>query len=121
LSTLLEISLPSMIASANKDILFPVLGAIFSGAVCGNHISPIAETMIMSSNSAGCYPVDHAITQFWYALPVILSAGISYLLVGMSMHYLGTPNLLICLGIGIIICLASLLAANRLFKPAKTQ
>lgn len=121
LSTLLEISLPTAIANANKEILFPVLGAIFSGAVCGNHISPIAETMIMSSNSAGCYPIDHAVTQFWYALPVILSAAISYLLVGFSMHYFGTPNLLICLGIGILFCLASLYAAHRLFKPVQTK
>jgi tetracycline resistance efflux pump len=122
LSTLFEISLPAMIANANKEILFPVLGAIFSGAVCGNHISPIAETMIMSSNSAGCYPIDHAITQFWYALPVIFSAGISYLLVGISMHYFGTANLFICLGIGIVICLTSLSIANRLFRASqKTQ
>lgn len=115
LSTLLEISLPDMIANANKEILFPVLGAIFSGAVCGNHISPIAETMIMSANSAGCYPIDHAITQFWYALPAIISAGISYLLVGISLHYLGTPNLLICLGIGMALCLASIWITNRLW------
>ena len=116
LSTLLEIPLPEMIASTNKDILFPVLGAIFSGAVCGNHISPIAETTIMSSNSAGCYPIDHAITQFWYALPAIITAGISYLLVGLCMHYFGAPYLLLCLAIGIALCLTSIAVTNKLWK-----
>ena len=119
LSTMLEIALPDMIAGANKEILFPVLGAIFSGAVCGNHISPIAETTIMSANSAGCYPIDHAITQFWYALPAIIAAGISFLLVGLSLHYLGSPYLLICLSIGIALCLASLIIANRFWNRAK--
>lgn len=121
LSTMLEITLPPMIAGANKEILFPVLGAIFSGAVCGNHISPIAETMIMSANSAGCYPIDHAITQFWYALPVIISAGISYLLIGICLHYFGTPYLLICLSIGIAVCLTSIYLANRIWNRKRTS
>ncbi len=116
LSTLLEIPLPEMIASTNKEILFPVLGAIFSGAVCGNHISPIAETTIMSANSAGCYPIDHAITQFWYALPAIIAAGISYLLVGLCIHYFGAPCLLLCLAIGIALCLTSIAVTNKLWK-----
>jgi len=108
--------LPEPIAGARLEMLFPVLGAIFSGAVCGNHISPIAETTIMSSNSAGCYPIDHAITQFWYALPAIIAAGISFLLVGLSWRYLGSAHTFICLSIGIALCLASIVVANRLWK-----
>ena len=116
LTTFLEIPLPEPIAGARLEMLFPVLGAIFSGAVCGNHISPIAETTIMSANSAGCYPIDHSITQFWYALPAIIAAGISFLLVGLSWRYLGSAHVVICMGIGIFLCLASLMIANRLWK-----
>lgn len=120
LSTLLDISLPETLAHAtvNKELLYSVLGAILSGAVCGNHISPIAETTIMSANSAGCYPIDHAITQFWYALPAIVSAGISFLLVGLSMQYWGAPYLLVCLGIGIALCLASIMIIQKLWQAS---
>jgi Na+/H+ antiporter NhaC len=97
-------------------ILFPVLGAIFSGAACGNHISPIAETTIMSSNSAGCYILDHANTQFWYTLPVIISAAVSFLCCGFLIDYPLLTNAAISLAIGIGICLAGLIAANRWFK-----
>jgi len=116
LTTFLDIPLPEPIAGARLEMLFPVLGAIFSVAVCGNHLSPIAETTIMSSNSAGCYPIDHAITQFWYALPAIIAAGISFLLVGLSWRYLGSAHTFICLSIGIALCLASIVVANRLWK-----
>jgi Na+/H+ antiporter NhaC len=116
LTTLLEIQLPEPIAGARLEMLFPVLGAIFSGAVCGNHISPIAETTIMSANSAGCYPLDHAITQFWYALPAIIAAGVSFLLVGLSWRYLGSAHVIPCLSIGVLLCLSSLIIANRLRK-----
>src|SRR5262249_41335406 len=52
-TSLLALPLPTTTESA--FILIPVLGALFSGAVCGNHVSPIAETMIMSANAAGSY------------------------------------------------------------------
>lgn len=112
-TSLLAIPLPATPESA--FILIPVLGALFSGAVCGNHISPIAETMIMSANSAGSYPLDHAVTQFWYALPAIVSAGISFVLIGFLPWSAGI-NFAIALGTGIACCLLSIKAANRWFK-----
>lgn len=114
-TSLLAVSLPTTIEQAL--ILLPVLGAIFSGAVCGNHISPIAETTIMSSSSAGCYPLDHANTQFWYALPAVIAAGFSYLCIGF-LPYSSALNFLIALGIGLIMCLGLITAANRLFKQS---
>lgn len=112
-TSLLAVSLPTTIEQAL--ILLPVLGAIFSGAVCGNHISPIAETTIMSSSSAGCYPLDHAHTQFWYALPAIIAAGLSFLVIGF-LSYTPVANLLISWAIGTAFCLGLIMACNRLFK-----
>lgn len=112
-TSLLAIPLPATTESA--FILIPVLGALFSGAVCGNHISPIAETTIMSANAAGCYPLDHAITQFWYALPAILAAGVSFALIGF-LSWSAITNFIVALGVGIVCCLMGIKAANRWAK-----
>ncbi len=108
--TLSMVDLPTTVAQTT--ILLPVLGALFSGAVCGNHLSPIAETTIMSSTSAGCYPLDHAITQFWYALPALIAAGISFVLIGILPWSAGI-NYLISASIGIALCLAAITIANK--------
>lgn len=114
ITSLLAIPLPAN--PTDVIILFPVLGAIFSGAACGNHISPIAETTIMSSSSAGCYILDHANTQFWYTLPVIISAAASFLCCGLLMDYPILANAAISLAVGLILCISGLLAANRWLK-----
>ena len=46
------------------------VGAILAGAVCGDHISPISDTTILSSAGAQCKHIDHVATQMPYALTV---------------------------------------------------
>ncbi|CAN5193708.1 Na+/H+ antiporter NhaC family protein [soil metagenome] len=112
-TSLLAVPLPTTIESA--FILIPVLGALFSGAVCGNHISPLAETTIMSASAAGCYPLDHSITQFWYALPAIICAGISFGLIGFLPWSIAL-NFIVALGTGMVACGIIIVIANRLWK-----
>ena len=112
--TLLHIPTPASVTDV--AILMPVLGAIFSGAVCGNHVSPIAETTIMSANSAGCYPVDHAYTQFWYALPAIIGAGISFGMIGLLIEQATLISWGISLGAGLVFCLMYCYVAQKLSK-----
>jgi Na+/H+ antiporter NhaC len=45
-----------------------VVGAVFSGAVFGDHCSPISDTTIVSSMACGLDPMDHVRTQLPYAL-----------------------------------------------------
>ena len=61
-------------------ILFPVLGAVLSGCVAGDHISPISDTTIMSATSTRTPHMDHVRTQIPYALPMIIMTGIGFLL-----------------------------------------
>ena len=68
-------------------VLFPVLGAIFSGAVLGDHISPISDTTIMSSTSTGSHHIDHVQTQMIYAMPALLATGLAFLLAGLLVPY----------------------------------
>jgi tetracycline resistance efflux pump len=66
------------------SILFPVLGAVFSGAACGNHLSPFAETTVMTATSTGVEPLVHAKTQFIYAVPVIIGTVVSFVVAGLT-------------------------------------
>ncbi len=65
-------------------ILFPVLGAVLSGAACGNHLSPFAETTMMTAASTGVEPLEHARTQFVYAAPVIIGTVVSFIVAGLT-------------------------------------
>jgi Na+/H+ antiporter NhaC len=72
--------------------------------VCGNHISPLAETTIMAATSSGSYPLDHIHTQFPYALTVIVSSCIAFISVGFLMPFGKTFALLASLSAGLISC-----------------
>jgi tetracycline resistance efflux pump len=60
---------------AQVPIILPVLGAILSGAIAGNHISPISDTTVMSSTSTQTNLIEHVNTQLPYALPIIVVTG----------------------------------------------
>jgi len=53
-----------------QRILTGVVASVLSGAVFGDHCSPISDTTIMSSMASSCDHVDHVRTQIPYALTV---------------------------------------------------
>lgn len=61
-----------------------VLSATLAGSVFGDHCSPISDTTILSSAGAGCAHIEHVSTQLPYALLVAGSAGVGYLVAGVS-------------------------------------
>jgi Na+/H+ antiporter NhaC len=50
------------------SILFNVTACVLTGAVLGDHCSPISDTTILSSLATSCNHVDHVKTQMPYAL-----------------------------------------------------
>ena len=56
--------------TADKDyfILYSSVSGVLAGAVWGDHCSPISDTTVMSSLSAGCDHIEHVRTQLPYAL-----------------------------------------------------
>ncbi|NKB47519.1 MAG: sodium:proton antiporter [Legionellales bacterium] len=50
------------------EMLLFNLAAALSGALFGDHASPISDTTIMSSAGASCHHIDHVVTQLPYAL-----------------------------------------------------
>ncbi len=61
-----------------------VISSVLTGAVMGDHCSPISDTTVMSSTFAGSDHIDHVRTQFPYALTVTLITVICYLLAGLG-------------------------------------
>jgi Na+/H+ antiporter NhaC len=66
------------------------VSAMLAGAVCGDHISPISDTTILSSAGARCNHIDHVSTQIPYALLVCAVCFVGYLISGFTGNgYLG--------------------------------
>ncbi len=74
--------LPIPFELIDAPMVAPVLGAIISGAVIGNHISPIADVMLMSAASAGSYHIDLVKSQVAFALPTGASTAVAFLVAG---------------------------------------
>jgi Na+/H+ antiporter NhaC len=61
-----------------EELLVGSIAAVLSGAIFGDHCSPISDTTIMSSLSAGCDHIHHV----WSQIPYALTTGIIAALVG---------------------------------------
>lgn len=82
-----------------QQMMIIAVSAILAGSVCGDHISPISDTTIMSSAGAQCYHMNHVLTQMQYAIIPIIGCIIGYIVAGY------TKNWAISLFVGIIIVL----------------
>ena len=72
---------------ATEPVLLASIAAILSGAVFGDHCSPISDTTIMSSMASGADHIDHVRTQLPYALTI----GAASLAFGYLLTALGAP------------------------------
>jgi Na+/H+ antiporter NhaC len=67
------------------QVLAPmVIGAVFGGAVFGDHCSPFSDTTIVSAMASGCRPMDHVISQLPYALFAAGMGVAAYALMGVG-------------------------------------
>ena len=60
--------------------------AVLTGAIFGDHSSPISDTSILSSMGAGCSLIDHVMTQIVYAVTVGVVVIAGYILVGLGLN-----------------------------------
>lgn len=84
--------------SPEETYLIMNAGAVLTGAILGDHCSPISDTTILSSMGAACDHIDHIKTQLYYALTV----GVITILFGYIPVGLGFP-VYIVLPIGLIV------------------
>lgn len=74
-----------------------ITAAVLGGSVCGNHISPISDTTILSSTGAGCKHVNHVTTQMQYGIVVAIISVLSYIVAGL------TENIKLGFGTGVFL------------------
>lgn len=72
------------IFGTESTVLVVSVAAILSGAVCGDHISPISDTTILASAGAQCNHIDHVSTQIPYALLVAANCFIGFIVAGLA-------------------------------------
>lgn len=76
------IPIVSVVFPESSSLFIVSISACLSGAVCGDHCSPISDTTIMSSAGAHCNHIDHVETQLPYAISVAAISFVCYLLAG---------------------------------------
>ncbi len=79
-----SIMMPIALAlSAKFSINIPLMiGAVISGGIFGDHVSPISDTTIISSMASGCDHISHVKTQMPYALISAFLASVLFLVFG---------------------------------------
>ncbi len=112
ISILISIALPMTVSLLHLQapvglldisIIYPILGAIVSGAVVSHHLSPISDCMMMTSVSAGAHHHDTVKVQSQFSIPIVFSASLSFLCAGMLIGLVSLPvNGLISMIVGII-------------------
>ena len=86
--------------AATQAIFLGSIGAILSGAIFGDHCSPISDTTVMSSIGAGADHIDHVRTQLPYGL---LVAGVTLALGYVPAGFGFNPFLSNLLALGVLI------------------
>ena len=92
---------------SDEEMMIIAVSAVLAGAVCGDHVSPISDTTIMSSSGAQSNHINHVQTQMQYAAIVAVICIVGYLIAGI------TKNWLISLGSSAVILIAVLFAIRK--------
>ena len=89
------------------EMLVISIAACLSGAVCGDHCSPISDTTIMASAGAHCSHVNHVSTQLPYAMTAAAISAVCYVITGIAQAFLGENasllTSLVLLGVAIVL------------------
>ena len=71
---------------ANSTLTTITAGTVLTGAIVGDHCSPISDTTILSAGGAGCPLIDHVNTQLPYTIFVAsISIICGYLLIALGL------------------------------------
>lgn len=83
----LAIPLSYTISSGDMNLVIISTSAVLTGAIFGDHCSPISDTTILSSTGAGCNHIDHVKTQIFYAIFVgIVAILFGYIPAGLGLN-----------------------------------
>ena len=104
----------AMLGSFMPSMLVVCVAAVLSGAVCGDHASPISDTTILASAGAQCHHIDHVSTQLPYVGVVATCSFFGYIVDGLTENgWLGLLTGIICLAIAMVIIRAKVPAIEE--------
>ena len=99
------LALPIAAAIGGPAFLIPTLGSVLTGAIFGDHCSPLSDTTILSSTGSGSDHIDHVRTQIPYALTAAVVSGVfGFIPAGLGVH----PVISIILGLVVLIVFVKL-------------
>ena len=106
MSILMPLAIP-LAYKINPEMSFVIVStsAVLTGAIFGDHCSPISDTTILSSMGAGCNHIDHVKTQMWYSLFVAaITILFGYIPAGFGLPiYIVLPLSLVALFVGVML------------------
>ncbi len=107
--------------AGNYEMLVISIASCLSGAVCGDHCSPISDTTIMASAGAHCNHVNHVETQIPYTLTAAAVSFVGYLLAGILGYVFGNAVAMIALPITVVLLILVLFVIrSRVNKKDET-
>jgi len=117
MGVLMPLSIPVCLSMApgSDEMMAAVIAAVFSGAVFGDHCSPMSDTTIISAVACEISPYDHFRTQLPYAL---LAASVAALAGFIPMGYGLSPWL--CLLLGSIILFLTPIVLKKSFPVSSS-
>lgn len=80
----------SMFGGENLEMMIISVSAVLAGAVCGDHISPISDTTVMSSAGAQSNHINHVETQIPYAMVVAGICVVGYIIAALTQNWIIT-------------------------------
>lgn len=102
------------------EMLVISIAACLSGAVCGDHCSPISDTTIMASAGAHSDHVNHVSTQLPYALTAAAVSFIGYLIAGTIGYFTERSLALIALPVTLLLMVVTVLIIRKITQKKKS-
>ena len=105
MSILMPLAIPLAWAISSGDMSFTIVctSGVLTGAIFGDHCSPISDTTILSSMGTSCNHIDHVSTQMYYALFVaVITIVVGYIPAGLGVpFYFSLPVGIVLLYVGL--------------------
>lgn len=105
---LVPIAIAMFPGADSMEMMIIAVSAVLAGAVCGDHVSPISDTTVMSSAGAQSNHLNHVTTQMQYAMVVAVVCLVGYIIAGFVHVWW------IVLGISLVILLAALTVIRKI-------
>ena len=104
MSILMPLTIP-LAWAVNPEMGFVIVctSGVLTGAIFGDHCSPISDTTILSSMGTSCNHIDHVRTQIYYAMFVaIIAIVFGYIPAGFGIQwYISIPVAIVVMYIGL--------------------